>query len=269
MTTETEKTNLPATVQPTPGALVQAAGLSDLIQGHEQEGLEDMKQEDRATPFIGIVQSMSPQRDRNHQKFIDGAVEGDAYNTVTNELFKFNTGVRVVPVYFTKVWNQWVPRDIGGGFLGSYADAELSKPIFVPARGAEYQGPTQTVETANHFVLVESADGTWAPALISMTSTKLAASRKWNTLMTGNAAKYKAPIYARIYVLKTVQQKNDKGTFYNWKVEDVGFVTPELFQLASEFRTILKAGLVTVDYTKSDKESAETETETTPDDGKY
>lgn len=265
----TEKTNLPATVQPSPANLPVPQDLQGLFQGHEQEGLEDMKQGDRATPFIGIVQSMSPQRDRNHQKFIAGAEEGDIFNTVTNELYKFTDGVQCIPVYFSKVYNQWVPRDLGGGFLGSYSDPELSKPIFVPARGAEYEGATQTVETANHFVLVRSADGTWAPALISMTSTKLAASRKWNTLMTGNAAKYKAPIYARIYKLSTTQQKNDKGTFYNWKVEDAGFVTPELFQLASEFRTIVKAGLVTVDYSKSDKETSETTTDAADGDGKF
>jgi len=245
-----------------PGTLAVPEELGQLLRNYQgQTGLEDMTQKDRVTPFIGLIQGLSPQIDPNKPSYIEGAAIGDLFNTVTGEVYKNKDGgLRVIPVMFQKVWNAWVPRDLGGGFLGSYADPEMSKPIFVPPSTAQYDGDVQLSETANHFVLAEGKDGAWAPALISMTSTKLKASRQWNTLATIAASKYNAPIFVRIFTLTSVSQTNEKGTFANFKIEDTAFATPELFALAAQFRKDIQAGIVKVDMTKSTDAEAETPT---------
>lgn len=212
-------------------------------------GSEDLGANDRVTPFIGLIQGLSPQVDPNKPQYIEGARIGSIFNSVTNELY---ATLRVVPVLFNKVYNAWVPRDLGGGFLGSYADPELQIPIFVPPnQSQDGDQPVQIVETANWYVLAEGTDGTWAPAIISMTSTKLKASRKWGTLTTIAMNKHKAPIYANIYTLSSASETNEKGTFANYKIENSGFVTKDLYLLAKDFRTLIEAGVVKADMTKS------------------
>lgn len=223
-----------------------------------QVGLEDMTQSDRTTPFIGLIQGLSPEIDPSKPKYIEGATVGDIFNTVTREVYKSRDGgIRVVPVVFQKLWTVWVPREAGGGFLGSYADAELTKPIFVPGQAASYDGPTQVVETAQHWCLVEGKDGAWAPAVISMKSTQLTTSRNWCTLMTLTSQKYNAPVFFRVYRLTSVSKQNEKGTFYNYKVEDDGFSSLELVKLATDFRAMVRGGLVQADYTKSSEDAAD------------
>ena len=114
----------------------------------------------------------------------------------------------------------------------------------------------RSVETANWYVLAESADGSWAPAIISMTSTKLKASRKWGTLTTIAANKYAtkagpAPIFAVMYTITSASETNEKGTFANYKIESSGFASRELYLLARDFRKLIESGAVKADMTKS------------------
>jgi len=222
-----------------------------------------MTNADKAIPFIGLVQSMSPQRKKDNPKFIPGAEEGDIFDTVTRELWKGPDGVLVVPVDFQKAYNVWIPRDQGGGFLGSYEDPEQKHPINKMVRNQEYDGPRTVTPTANHFVLVRSADGVWHQALLSMKSTQLTVSRRWASNMsmvfvTGpDGKKIPAPTFAKMYLLKSVPAKNDKGEYYNYTIDDAGFVDDDVFEQAVEFRTSLKAGRVKVDYTKDADEQTE------------
>ena len=75
--------------------------------------------------------------------------------------------------------------------------------------------------TANHFVLVLGDNP--QTALISMKSTQLKVSRKWNSMMMGIKMQGKnglftPPTYSHIYKLSTVQMSNDKGTWFGWDV---------------------------------------------------
>ena len=235
-----------------PGTAVVPAGLLDLVKGYDGGGVSDLAQADRVTPFIGLVQGLSPQIDPQKPGYLEDAKIGFLFNTVTGEVYDGGEGLRVIPVLFQKAWNQWIPRKQGGGFLGSYADPELKQPIFVPPNGSEYDGPVDTMETANWFVLAEGKDGTWAPAIISMTSTKLKASRKWGTLTLINSNKYKTnALFVRIYTITSASETNEKGTFANYVIKDTDFVTPELFAMATELRKMVQMGMVRADMTKS------------------
>jgi len=93
--------------------------------------------------------------------------------------------------------------------------------------------------TASHFVLVVGDSP--ETALISMKSTQLKVSRKWNSMMMGLKMQGKnglftPPTYSHIYNLSTVQMSNDKGTWFGWDVSKVGPVTDKaIYDMAKSF----------------------------------
>ena len=77
--------------------------------------------------------------------------------------------------------------------------------------------------TASYFVLIDDLH----TALISMKSTQLKVSRSWNSMMNsiklkGKNGMFTPAMYSHVYNLKTVQQSNDKGTWFGWTIEKVG-----------------------------------------------
>ena len=79
-------------------------------------------------------------------------------------------------------------------------------------------------ETASYFVMVETKSGGYSPALITMKSTQLNVSKKWNSMMkTTQIADGKGgfaipPMHGDVYNLTSTLQKNDKGSWYGWVV---------------------------------------------------
>lgn len=242
---------------------VEPSEMSDLFAQHAGEGLERAGLRDFALPFIQVLQKMSPQVDEGDDAYVDGAKAGMFLNTVTNELFDELT---VIPCDFHKVYNEWVPRDEGGGFVGSHATQD--------AADQAKRDDTQIVETANHYVLVETENG-WQPAILSLTSTKLKASRNWNsqiaqrTMDTPRGRKM-APSFACKYTVKSIGEENDKGKYYTIGVSPVegpdGWVNDvELFNQALGFREQLKAGIAKTEFGKTPGDVVEGE----DGDGKY
>jgi len=86
--------------------------------------------------------------------------------------------------------------------------------------------------------------------LISMKSTQLKISRKWNSMMSGIKLKGKAGLYtpasfSHIYKLKTTQMSNDKGTWFGWEVSKVGPITDaSTYQQAKAFSESISKGAV-------------------------
>ena len=102
--------------------------------------------------------------------------------------------------------------------------------------------------TASHFVLIVGDSP--ETALISMKSTQLKVSRKWNSMMMGLKMQGKnglftPPTYSHIYNLSTVQMSNDKGTWFGWDVSKVGPVTDKaMYDMAKSFAESVGKGEV-------------------------
>ena len=65
--------------------------------------------------------------------------------------------------------------------------------------------------------------------------------------MQGKNGLFTPPTYSHIYKLKTVQQSNDKGTWFGWDVSKVGPITDKgIYEIAKSFfyKTSLKAPLL-------------------------
>ena len=63
--------------------------------------------------------------------------------------------------------------------------------------------------------------------------------------MQGKNGMFTPPTYSHIYKLKTVQQSNDKGTWFGWDVTRVGPINdPGVYKIAKDFGTNVAKGAI-------------------------
>jgi hypothetical protein len=102
--------------------------------------------------------------------------------------------------------------------------------------------------------MVLDMDEVASPALISMKSTQLKKSRKWNSMMQsvkmqGKNGLFTPPMYSQVYMLTTVAESNDKGKWYGWEIERYGPVeSPSLYQSCKAFAQSVSTGDVKVKH---------------------
>lgn len=245
-----------------PAPVKGKAVVKSLLQKQKElagRGMETMKQEDLALPFIKVLQSLSPEVQKGNEKFIKGAEAGDLYNTVTKDLWGGEDGIRIIPCYFEKVYNVWTNRDDGGGFGGSYKTRDEADEHCDP----ETQ---QVTDTANHYILIEGDDNEWTEAVLSMTSSKLGESRRWNSMMKqqkiddGQGNKFTPPSFSRVYSLTTVGTQNEKGFYHVPKIEPDDWVDEnDIFDQADNFYRMFAEMGVQLNYKHAGEEVIEEE----------
>lgn len=228
----------------------KAGSLATQFANDSGSGFEEADSSAYAIPFIQILQSGSPQCKKSDGAYIKGASEGMLYNTVTQEMVDGDAGLTVIPVHYTQRFNEWAPRETGGGFVGEHAVDNL--PLTTKdERGRDVtEAGNLLVDTRNHYVMIVGADGSLSPALVSLSSSQLKKSRQWMSKMQGIKIKHPetgafntAPMYSRLYKLKTVPESNDKGSWFGYSVELIGEVTDVAqYNAAIEFRNSVKQG---------------------------
>ena len=201
-------------------------------------------------PFIRVIQALSPQIKKSDAAFIKGAEQGDLFNTVTGEVWKGEEGINVIPCYQETKHLEFTPRDQGGGFVG---EVPLSDPNILKTtrQGAKETLPSgnELVKSDQHYCMVLNKDGSAQPAIVDMKSTQLKISRRWKTQIAmqkipdKNGVMRTPALFATIWNLKTVEESNDMGTWYNYTVEKVGLVKDKnLFIDAKNFRSSVESG---------------------------
>ena len=237
---------LPAKVEAKDNLPASAELLNDMQQ-EAGAGIEEATRDDFAIPFLNVLQALSPQVDKENEAYIEGAEPGLIMDTVTKELF---ADLVVVPCHFEKMYNEWIPRKQGGGFVASYGTKAESDQLS--------SDENDVIDTANHYVLYKAPDGSWRQAVLSCTSTKLKQSRQWLTKLSmlrvpnGEGTPFTPPTFGTQWLLATARQQNQKGTFYNIALDYAGLVTDgELYAAAKNLRTAVSTGEKTVDYQKA------------------
>ena len=224
----------------------EGALATNLFEADANMGAQNISQEDLALPFLKILGQLSPEVNKRDGKYVEGAEPGKIINTVTNQLYD---SVNVVPVFYKRQYIEWQDRGTSSGAPVAIHEAG-SDLINQTKRDASYKdrlpNGNYLENTANHFVL-QLGDNPQT-ALISMKSTQLKVSRKWNSMMMGLKMQGKnglftPPTYSHIYNLKTVQMSNDKGTWFGWDVSKVGPVEQkDLYDMAKNFATSVGKG---------------------------
>ena len=220
---------------------VVVSELDKMLEADSGAGLENITTEDMQIPFIRIIQALSPQLQKDDPLYIKGAEQGDIFNTVSQEIYKQDEGVIVVPAFFEKKFLEFQLRSSGGGFVRELAADD--KDITMTSRENTVEllpNGNELVRTHQHLVIAQSADGTIAPSVLDMKKTQLKVSRRWNTLK--NSARLPSgalmPIYGTAWRVTTVLEANDQGKWFNYKLDRINDVTPEIEKMMLEARNM-------------------------------
>lgn len=216
------------------------------LQGFAGMGNENVTRQELTVPRITVLQALSPQLDPSDSKYVETAKPGLLFNTVTGQTYK---ELKAVNTYFAKEFGLFRRRDQGGGFKGIFPSMEeaITAMEALPDRDAY-----EIIEQQVHYCLLLGPSGEFmGEAAIPMTSTKLKVSRAWNSLIQLSVKG--GPRFSGVWTLSTVQEKNAKGSYYNFKVAPAGWLPKELLEPAKALYEAVSTGAKTMD--RSDDES--------------
>ena len=233
--------------------------LSSMFEQDQAGGMEGMGSGDFAMPFLRVLGQLSPEVNKRDAKYVEGAEPGMIFNTVTGLAYDGEKGVNVIPCGYKREYVEWSDR--GEGTSAPVAIHSVDSGIIKETtRGSDYKDRLSNgnylENTASYFVMMEDM----SQALITMKSTQLKVSRSWNSMMNSIKLKGKSggmftpASYSHVYNLSTVQQSNDKGTWFGWNVSKVGPVQDKsLYAAAKQFAS--NVGNVQVKHGESETKS--------------
>ena len=237
---------------------------------YSHAGFEGTTINDLSIPFINVLQSNSPEVE---DQLIDGAKSGDLVNSVTKEILK--QPVVVIPVFKEAAIVEWVPRNKGGGLADRHEmDSEVWKEAIkkndgsrIPPKDAEgkripfkSEAGNDLVETYYVYCLILDAESmqTEGYCVLSFSSTKIKVHKDWMTAMY--TQKGRPPIFANRCKISTTKQKNESGSYYNYKISPMAETWREslinpgtedglaLLKEAKEFADMIEQGLARADF---------------------
>lgn len=251
----------------------EAGSLSPYDYGKDATaGYEDTTAADYAIPFLSVLQTNSPQVEKGDER-IKGAEAGHLFNTVSQELIDGAAGVIFVPCMTAHTFVEWKPRDQGGGYVGVHEiNSDLVKAC--QAESTEFgklttDEGTQLVETFMLYgLLLRDFNALeFEMTMISFSSTKI---KKYRQIMYRMRMTPGVPLFANRLRITTVPEKNNKGSFWNFKIEPaaesmkasllppmVGDDVNPLLLAAKMFRDQVKAGTAKASYESTHQDSGE------------
>ena len=195
-----------------------------------------------AMPFLTILQPLSHEVTRGDDRYVQGAQPGMFFNTVTKEFFDGEKGIKLIYGNFKASYIEWVPRSSGGGFVSEYTEEagafakiayDINKqPIIQEGSPVGTPGNVLNLTHTRMAFLVNDDLTSWAPVIVSMSSSQIRASRELNMVhsvleyinpVTGKLAK-KPPMPYVVWKATTKISKNDQGSWFSWNIEKAGFV---------------------------------------------
>jgi hypothetical protein len=284
----------PQAAEPT-GNLPQTAGggapaVTDYYDFGEDSGagLEGVGISDQLTPFLGLLQALSPQCIKGKPEYDLSARPGMFINTALAALYDGDVGVEFIPVYREHVYTAWARNErwerlTDGAFRGVLPETdELVKRLVTEQgtfkalqhRNAENEN-VHLIEQFNLGIIYGAPSLEGGPphrAIIPITSTKIGVYRRWMTRVLDirypdRVGVLRQPaLFAHRWRLTAVPISNRKGDFFNYKFDLAvpGDSRASLMRLddpryaaAKEFYSLWAEGKVKADYTTGEAGAAE------------
>ena len=219
--------------------------LAGMFEADSMGGMEQMSPDDFAMPFLRVLSQLSPETNKRDSKYVEGAEPGMIFNTVTKQAYDGEKGINVVPCFYKREYVEWQDRGEGTGAPVAIHSVEsgIIKEATRDGLGKDRLSNGNYLEnTASYFVMTEDLQ----QALITMKATQLKVSRTWNSMMNtlklkGKNGLFTPASYSHVYNLSTVQQSNEKGTWFGWNVAMIGPVQDEnLYGAAKAFASSMR-----------------------------
>ena len=219
--------------------------LAGMFEADSMGGMEQMSTDDFAMPFLRVLSQLSPETNKRDSKYVEGAEPGMIFNTVTKQAYDGEKGINVVPCFYKREYVEWQDRGEGTGAPVAIHSVEsgIIKEATRDGLGKDRLSNGNYLEnTASYFVMTEDLQ----QALITMKATQLKVSRTWNSMMNtlklkGKNGLFTPASYSHVYNLSTVQQSNEKGTWFGWNVAMIGPVQDEnLYGAAKAFASSMR-----------------------------
>jgi len=181
-------------------------------------GFEGTTHEDFTMPFLNLLQPMSPVVGSD-----SNARPGMLQNSVTGELVPGDEGIILVPVARQHVFCEWRPRESGGGIVARH---EPTSEVVLEAKAAstswgQYatKGGNDLVET---FYLIgyrlrnEDDTDPSEVLVVPFWASKIKVYKRVMQML--NTYKGRPPLFANRLRVKTMQEKNSSGSFWNYDI---------------------------------------------------
>lgn len=214
-------------------------------------GGEEVRGEDVQIPTLVIVQKSSPQIDRQHAAYVEGAEPGDIVETLTGGLWHGEEGIGVIPAHFRPVINHVQPKPSGSpDYLGTYSvpDIFAMSPTVRSDDGRWnlLEDGTALMQVAQHFVLPMA---TLQPVVVRMKRSGIQSSKRLNSLLEGyqpltmpDGTRKARPRYAIRVLLETRRQEKDGNVYWTWEPNIIGNASEIEYHAGRDLHAMVKAG---------------------------
>lgn len=202
-----------------------------------ESGFEGTGAGDYSIPFLALLQKLSPQCDESDDAYVQGAKPGLFYNGATGKL---HTTVRVIPCFYKRSMVEWKPER--GGFVAQH-EPGVEEGLPKNDRGVPTLPNGNLLVDTRYFMCLQlDEEGNRSPIVVALTSTQLKKAKTWMSRMQalkveGPHGKFTPPMYSHVWVLSSMDESNDKGSWKGIKMELEGPVnSAEMFAEAKQNR---------------------------------
>jgi len=205
-----------------PSALARPA----FVPADDSRGTENIKREDLILPRLTLAQPQSPELDEAGPKAVAGLKKGDAFNSLTGQVYgKGALDVVVVRIEDDR-FVEFNPLDEGGGVKDFSVPADDPRTKFTTTPDGKTAKPVAT--RFSEFVALRLPER--EPIALSFKGAGLKAARTLKSLI---ALRGKIPSFTSVFTLTPTVVTNTKGTFSVFVVRMKGNVDEETFNVAS------------------------------------
>jgi hypothetical protein len=209
-------------VKVAPSALARPS----FIPADDSRGTENIKKEDLILPRLSLAQPQSPELDETGPKAVPGLKKGDAFNSLTGQVYgKAPLDVVVVRIEEDR-FVEFNPLDEGGGIKDFNVPADDPRTKFTT--GADGKGIKPVATRFSEFVALRLPER--EPIALSFKGAGLKAAKTLKSLI---ALRGKVPSFASVFTLMPTVVTNSKGTFSVFVVRMKGNVDEEAYNAAS------------------------------------
>jgi hypothetical protein len=233
------------------------------LQRGDLSGTEGITADEIRLPRLTIAQGLSDQMMPDNSQYISNLRLFDLFNDLTGEVYGRGP-ITVVPLRRDVRRIEFVPRDQGGGIVDMDVPAGDARLKWTINEKGESVPPVAT--TFDEFVIMMLLPGKAPePIVLSIKHTN-----KFNRRAVANFNTFiklrNAPIYAGLYTISSVSEKNDNGTWGVPVIKNAGWIpvdTPHgkaLFDHCRQFAKSLEGKDIVVDREQGDEAAIDFDT---------